>query len=264
MTDLLKYPRTQHIEGSRLQDGDEDLAQVPFASLAGRNLVVEEKMDGANSGISFTDDGVRLLQSRGHFLTGGARERHFNLLKQWASVHDKALRSILGARYIAYGEWMYAKHAVFYDLLPHYFMEFDVYDREEGCFLSTPRRRELWAGSPVTSVAVLHEGPVSTLEVLKSMIGPSLFVSEQWKRTLAEVCAKERLDEARVFAETANTGMMEGLYLKLEENGCVTGRYKFVRAEFLQSVVESGSHWLNRPIVPNRLSPGTNIFAGAS
>jgi len=37
---IRKYPRTQHIEGSRLQAGDEDLASVPFRELRGRHLVV--------------------------------------------------------------------------------------------------------------------------------------------------------------------------------------------------------------------------------
>ena len=55
--DLLKYPRTPHLEGSRLQEGDEDLAQIPFAEIAGKYLVVEEKCDGANSAISFGEDG---------------------------------------------------------------------------------------------------------------------------------------------------------------------------------------------------------------
>ena len=46
---IIKYPRTPHIEGSRLQPGDEDLSQVPFSQIAGRHIVIEEKIDGANS-----------------------------------------------------------------------------------------------------------------------------------------------------------------------------------------------------------------------
>lgn len=120
---LLKYPRTQHIEGSRLQPGDQDLSQVPFSDLAGRYLVVEEKLDGANSGISFEESGRLRLQGRGHFLVCDESERHFALLKTWAATHISALLQILGDRYVMYGEWMYAKHTVFYDALPHYFME---------------------------------------------------------------------------------------------------------------------------------------------
>lgn len=33
MRTMVKYPRTPHLEGSRLQAGDEDLAQVPVAAL---------------------------------------------------------------------------------------------------------------------------------------------------------------------------------------------------------------------------------------
>ena len=50
---ILKYPRTPHLEGSRLQEGDEDLSQVQFDYVLGKNLVIEEKIDGANTAISF-------------------------------------------------------------------------------------------------------------------------------------------------------------------------------------------------------------------
>jgi hypothetical protein len=118
MNTILKYPRTPHIEGSRCQPGDEDMENVPFNKIAGRYIVLEEKVDGANSGISFSPEGELLLQSRGHYLTGGYRERHFNLFKTWANVHVDEFWDILEDRYILYGEWLYAKHTVFYDLCP--------------------------------------------------------------------------------------------------------------------------------------------------
>ena len=135
---IIKYPRTPHLQGSRLQPGDEDLRQIPFSEIVGKNLVVEEKCDGANSAVSFDTDGTLMLQSRGHYLTGGYREKHYDLLKQWANVHRDALYDLLGSRYIMYGEWMYAKHTVFYNALPHYFLEFDILDRQTQCFLDTP------------------------------------------------------------------------------------------------------------------------------
>jgi len=70
---LYKYPRTPHVEGSRFQPGDDDLDCAPFADLQGKYIVVEEKLDGANAGASFSRSGKLLLQSRGHFLDGGAR-----------------------------------------------------------------------------------------------------------------------------------------------------------------------------------------------
>ena len=53
MRNIIKYPRTPHISGSRLQKGDEDLKRIPFDTLKGKHLVVEEKLDGANCGLSF-------------------------------------------------------------------------------------------------------------------------------------------------------------------------------------------------------------------
>jgi hypothetical protein len=249
---ILKYPRTHHIEGSRLQPGDEDLDSVPFAQVAGRHLVVEEKMDGANSGVSFDDDGRLLLQSRGHYLTGGPRERHFDLFKQWANGIVRDLHDILGARYVMYGEWLYAKHTVYYDALPHYFMEFDIFDRETATFLSTERRAELLAGSTVVSVAVLSSGPATTLAALKKLVGNSLFKTANWREALRATAVERGLDVERVVRETDPSDLMEGLYLKVEEDGVVAERYKYVRADFLTSISDAGGHWLDRPIVPNR------------
>ena len=107
---MRKYPRTPHIEGSRLQPGDEDLSQISFEEIKNRHLVIEEKCDGANSAVSFDANGELLLQSRGHYLTGGYRERHYNLMKQWANAHRDEFFQLLGTKYIIYGEWVYAKH----------------------------------------------------------------------------------------------------------------------------------------------------------
>ncbi len=261
MEQIVKYPRTQHIEGSGVQQGDEDLAVQPFRALAGRFLVVEEKMDGANCAVSFGADGRLLLQSRGHFLTGGPRERQFDLLKPWASRYAAELRAALGRRYIMYGEWLYGKHTLFYTDLPHYFLEFDLYDREEDCFLSTARRAELLAALPfVASVRVLHAGPVASYAALVGMVGPSAFISPQQAELLRAACLERGQDPEQALRETDTSGLMEGLYIKHEQDGVVKGRYKYVRAGFLQTVFDSQSHWMDRPLIPNRLAAGASMF----
>ncbi len=261
MESIIKYPRTHHLEGSRLQPGDEGMGDFPFSQLRNCHLVVEEKMDGANSGISFSADKQLKLQSRGHFLTGGYRERHFNLLKQWAWCHASALWDILQDRYIMYGEWMYAKHTVFYDTLPHYFLEFDLYDKTTQTFLSTRARRALLKDSPVVSVAVLHEGPLRQLDDLSKLLGLSLFKSKGWKTNLNELSESLELDPARVRMQTDRSSEMEGLYVKWEDENRVLGRYKFVRASFMQAIADSDGHWHSRPIVPNQLREGVDLFS---
>jgi len=218
--------------GSRIQPGDEDLPAQSLDVLESpsESLIVEEKVDGSNSGVSFDDEGSLVLQSRGHILTGGPREQQFNLFKRWANHHVSALRDILGHRYVMYGEWLYARHTIAYDLLPHYFLEFDIFDRENELFLSTDRRRALLAGSPVQSVPVLSASHRGELE---SYLGPSRY---------------------------ASASFMEGLYVKREQRGRVIGRYKYVRPDFLQAVEDSDGHWMDRPIEPNQLQPGVDLF----
>ncbi len=261
MERLYKYPRTYHIEGSGLQPGDEDLSVQSFQDLAGRFLVVEEKMDGANSAVSFAPDGQLLLQSRGHYLVGGEREKHFHLLKAWANRYTAELWDVLTDRYVMYGEWLYAKHSVFYTDLPHYFLEFDVYDKVREEFLSTERRRQMLTQAPfVASVKVLHAGLVPSLQALVGMIGPSHFIALDYLQRLEAICAERGLDFSRALSETDQTGLMEGLYIKVEEDGLVQERYKYVRGGFLQTVVSSQSHWLDRPIIPNQLKAGVSLF----
>jgi len=230
MTSIVKYPRTPHLDGSRVQPGDEDLEIVGADALEDVPLVIEEKLDGSNSGVSFDVTGELVLQSRGHVLVGGPRERQFDLFKRWAGSHREALWRILGSRYLMYGEWLYARHTIFYDELPHYFMEFDVLDRETGIFLSTEKRQSLLAGSPVQSVPVIGRSPV-----------------REWDGLLTR-------------SRCSSSETMEGLYVKWEAEGRVMGRYKYVRSEFLQEVADSMTHWMDRPIEPNRLRPGTDLF----
>jgi hypothetical protein len=264
MIAIHKYPRTPHLEGSRLQPGDEDLASVPFEAIRGRYVVVEEKADGANAGLRFDESGRLWLQSRGHFLGGGVREKHFNLFKQWAASHAHALWERLGARYAVFGEWLYAKHTVYYDTLPHYFLEFDVLDLEMGLFLSTRARRLLLAGLPLVSVPVLYEGQATTLDDLAALLGPSRYKGPNWRRRLVEACAAEGIGEEQAWLETDGTDLMEGLYIKVEDDDSLVERYKYVRASFLTSVRDSGTHWLRRPIVPNGLADDADLFGAGS
>ncbi|WP_293336541.1 RNA ligase family protein [Microcoleus sp. CAWBG58] len=213
MVAIVKYPRTYHIEGSRFQPGDEDLNSVPFSAIADRPLIIEEKVDGANTGISFAPDGQMLLQSRGHYLTGGPREKHFNLFKQWAFSLSGVLGEVLRNRYILYGEWLYAKHTVFYDFLPHYFMEYDVLDLETSQFLSTEARRQLLNEVPLVSVPVLFSGVVKSPKHMMQFMEKSNFIQPGHLERLRWQCRELGLDEERCLKETDNSDRMEGLYI---------------------------------------------------
>lgn len=254
-----KYPRTRHLVGSRHGEGD-DLDDVPFDALVDQYLVVEEKVDGANSAISFSADRQLLLQSRGHYLDGGPRERHFAGLKAWAGAHQHALWAALGDRYVCYGEWCFAKHTVFYDRLPHHFLEFDVLDTATGSFLGTEARGELLADTPVVPVPVLAHGSFASIDALTGLVRPSLFKSAGWCDELHAAAAAAGADVELTVAQTDPTDLSEGLYLKQEVDGVVVDRFKWVRSGFLQTLVGSDSHWQSRPIVVNGLAPGVDLY----
>lgn len=260
--ELFRYPRTPHLEGSRLQEGDRGHDHVPYRELRGLRLVVEEKLDGANTGISFSPAGELLLQSRGHYLVGGGRERQFNFIKTWAQAHADWLLQRLEDRYVMYGETMTKKHSVFYDALPHHFFEFDVLDRRTGRFLSTAARRDLLAGGPVLSVPVLYDGLAPPrLADLKALLRPSLAKTARWRDAFEATVRREGLDLALAWKQCDKSDLSEGLYLKVEADGQTLGRYKWVRADFVQAILASEKHHSEQPYVPNQLAPGVDLYA---
>lgn len=240
--DFVKYPRTPHLFGSRGTDDDKHLsARDSAAFLADPSLVVEEKLDGTNVGLHFTAAGRLVLQCRGHEITAGMHAQ-YDLFKQWATGTRPVLEAMLGDRYILFGEWLYARHSVHYRGLPHYFFEFDVYDKREAAFLDLELRLTMLDGTGIHTVPVLHQGAIAEAE-LRGLIGPS------------------RFDSAFENPLTGRTdAVMEGLYLRTEAGGRVTGRAKLVRPEFVEKVKQS-EHWQHQAMVPNRLAAGAGIWS---
>ncbi len=240
--DFIKYPRTPHLFGSTGTDDDKHLGAAESSRfIADESLIVEEKLDGTNVGIHFTDAGELALQCRGHLITEGMHPQ-YDLFKQWATVKRAMLEERLTNRYILFGEWLYARHSVHYQQLPHYFFEFDIYDKADRVFLDLARRRTIIDNTGIHTVPVVHCGSVQR-KALTALIGPSAFASE--------------------FANplTGRTdNLMEGLYFRTESQGIVTGRAKFVRPEFVEKIKQS-THWQQQVMVPNRLKHEADIWS---
>ncbi len=156
--------------------------------------------------------------------------------------HYQSLYDCLQQRYIVFGEWLWAKHTIFYDRLPHYWLEFDVYDRVRSIFLSTSARQQLFNGMNfIHSVRVIDSLIHGNLTGLYSKVGKSAFISSQ---------AYQQLN-SQELVQTDMTGLMEGLYLKVEDEQQVITRYKLVRPEFIEQIVNKAEHWRQRPLVNN-------------
>ena len=101
---------------------------------------------------------------------------------------------------------------------------------------------------------MIGEGIYRSKKPILALIGPSLYITDRHLDVLRELAIKHDLDPERQLRETDPSNLAEGLYIKVEEDGVVKERLKFVRATFLQCVMSSQSHWQSRPIVPNQLA----------
>jgi hypothetical protein len=240
--DFVKYPRTPHLFGSRGTDDDKHLGETESTKfLADPSLIVEEKIDGTNVGIHFTSAGRMVLQCRGHEITEGMHPQ-YDLFKQWSIVKRATLEEMLSTDFILFGEWMYARHSIHYRKLPHYFFEFDIYDKRKQAFLILDTRLEMLEGRGIQTVPVVGRGAMKKKQ-LEAAIGPSAFESRFDNPTTG------RTDD-----------LMEGVYLRTEAGGVVTGRAKFVRPEFVEKVKQS-THWQQQTLVPNLLADDVDIWS---
>lgn len=240
--DFTKYPRTPHLFGSKGTDDDKHLNEAESRRFVSNDsLIVEEKIDGTNVGIHFSGAGEMILQCRGHLITEGMHPQ-YDLFKQWAAVKRHVLEMQLENRFLLFGEWAYARHSIHYRKLTHYFFEFDIFDKEQEAFLDLNQRLALLEGTGIQTVPVLNHGAV-TREQLAAMIGPSQFDS-QFDNPLTK----------------RSDNLMEGLYLRTEADGIVTGRAKYVRPEFVEKIKQS-THWQQQPLVPNLLAENVDIWS---
>ena len=259
---LHRYPRTKHLEGSAVQSGDEDMDVVSFGDLKDKQVVVTEKVDGANAAVSFTTNGRLLLQSRSRFLDEGLVEAGRGYVspyvgfREWAQEQEDTLWPVLGDRYVMFGEWVLTKQTMFYDALPDSFLELDVFDTHADHFLSTDKRRTLLRTLPIATPPVLFDGVVEYIEELRELIAPSHYKTPRWKDALdaaiaAAAGAAVDLECERYVRETDPSGDMEGVVIKVEAGGVVLERAKIVRATFSSPFTNTSSQWLAARKVKN-------------
>lgn len=220
--DFFKFPSTPHIATLSGVDvrSDKVLSESERMEFLRHVLVVEEKIDGANLGISFDSDGNIQVQNRGAYLYPPWSGQWKNLWK-WLVPHIDPLFDHLTNQFILFGEWCYARHSVFYDRLPDWFLGFDIYDKQNGQFWSVARRDELLKTLGLAQVPRLAQGRF-TLKDLEGL-----------------------LSRSKIGSQPA-----EGLYLRVEQKDWLVQRGKLVRPKFVQSIIR---HWSYFDISPNRL-----------
>lgn len=219
-----KFPSTPHLvwlSDNTVRDDKVMTPQEAESFLSG-TVSVEEKIDGANLGLSFSDEGELRFQNRGNWLKGKL-DGQWERLRGWAATHETTLRRLLPPQHILFGEWCYARHSVSYTRLPDWFLAFDVYDGEHGLFWSVQRRNALTDKAGIVCVPSVAAGDFP-MKKIKAMLAGRSAVGDLQR---------------------------EGLYLRRDDAEFLVARAKIVQPEFLQTIEE---HWSKSGLTQNRLA----------
>lgn len=229
---LPDYPRTRHLPYQPNASRNDLIATEKEAKIIfeSPNVYVEEKIDGANLGVTWVDDGP-IIRNRSHILRKGYRKEtaaKMQFASTWSWMYDRRelfenLKTLAGEVSV-FGEWMYAQHSIHYDRLPACFVAFDLFSHDDKDYIDTGKARGYLESSGFQTTPLLHHGPVKSY------------------KTLAEL-----LEGTSKFSTTTQR---EGVYIKVSDGARVTHRFKMVRKDFI-----AGEHWSGHSITRNQIIP---------
>lgn len=224
MTDFFRFPHTPHLAwlGEGAPRDDKVLSSHEVTALLAGDVVVEEKLDGANVGLSLAPDGGLRAQNRGQYLAQ-PHAGQFARLPAWLAQHGEGLRTVLTPNLILFGEWCAARHSLDYPALPDWFLLFDVYDRSAGRFWSSARRNALASRAGLVTVPQLLHGKTT--------------VTALWQLVATKPSHYRQ-------------GPLEGVVIRRESPEWCEARAKLVRPDFTQAI---DTHWRKRAMEWNRL-----------
>lgn len=231
MTGLKKFIRTKHI--IKLKDPKDESAreredliwtEKELTDFLKHDLVIEEKVDGANLGIFIDEDNNIIIQNRSHYIHPGYHKQ-FATIDKWKYAHEDDIRQVLGNNpWIIYGEWVVARHSIHYTNLPDKFILFDIYDRSTDKFFSRNKVEELIHGTAFKQIRKIDEGKFTKAQ-LKKFVDPKPLTSIYYD------------------------GPIEGIYVRcFNDDHTLKYRGKIVRKDFMQ---DDAPHWANYEITKN-------------
>lgn len=204
----LKYPRTFHVPWS-LGATNDDKIQYDLSNFEGKEVVVTEKMDGENTTMMREEIYARSLDSGSHpsrnWVKGMWGSMSYNIPENWRVC----------------GENLYAKHSIYYDNLPSYFLVFSIWHSSNLC-LSWDDTIDWCDLLGLEHVPVLYRGTFD-IEKIKTLC--------------------DELDPEK----------QEGLVIRLSDSFKFSEFNKSVVKYVRKNHVQTDEHWMNQKIVPNKL-----------
>jgi atypical dual specificity phosphatase len=194
---------------------------------------IEEKIDAASVGMvlrfegTVGDDSHPVIRNRDHILRKGymkdtpAKKQFVSIWTWFYENKDKFGKLRDKGPYSVYGEWMVARHGIYYDRLPDWFIAYDLYNYETGQFLQTPKTRAILLECGFQIPCLLSNEPLQSIEMVT-----------QWDHTVCEWSHEK----------------IEGVYFKIWNEEIITNRFKWVRPSF-----ERGKYWDGKTLRKNKL-----------
>ena len=158
----------------------------------GEHIVVSEKVDGANAAIAYDAETDTLVAfSRRNILTP------FNTLQgfyEYVQGLDKfAFKSVLGTRYILFGEWL-VKHTIRYpDTAYKQFYAFDIWDMEIEEYIPWTEAKKRIDCLGLNHVPIFFDGAFTSWDDIYSYVGKTEMGAEPTGEGIV-IKSQDRLD----------------------------------------------------------------------
>jgi atypical dual specificity phosphatase len=205
-----EYPRIPHLD-KKISNMTHDDIQVEGGIQFPLTGWVQEKLDGANMGVSWTSGPV--IRNRTNILKKGYIKKEtpaklqFRSSWNWLHAHNKDIQKLyksLMTPVTVYGEWLYAKHSIYYDRLPDLFIAYDIYIPEDDEWLS-PDKFE------------------------SEMLQTNIKFIKPTKMTFNDISDVVRVSE---LPSEYRNGVREGIVIKLADERKITESFKIVNKFF--------------------------------
>jgi hypothetical protein len=208
MTQYYKYPRTFHLPWSPGSSSDDKVLQ-DLSCFDGKTIVITEKMDGENCNLYNDKIHARSIDSKDH------ESRHW-VKGMWGNIKNEIPN---GWRIC--GENLFAKHSLFYDDLPSYFLVYSIWNEHNECLS--------W-NDTLEVCNLLNLTPVRVIDVIT--------YDENYLRNLSTKIDTDKV-EGFVIRNSESFGYNEFQY----------NVAKWVR----ESHVTTNEHWMFEKIIENKL-----------
>jgi len=215
-----KWPKTFRILVPEIDvKGKHFLSDQDTKLLLAGEVSITQKYDGANTAIIRVKDGFRFQKRSG--LVGTSEHPQFGALIAWGQINYNKLIQI-PENTMLFGEWLYAKHSIFYNKLPDFFLAFAWYNFKDDTYYSRDEMTKLCDSLGLSYVSEVARGHFKRTELFNIIPKVSDFGD----------CPAEGIVIEKMKDHT---------------------RGKVVRAEFIKHIDEN-EHWTKYNIAKNELA----------